>query len=359
MPSFPPLQNDLVLRAARGEPVSRTPVWIMRQAGRYLPEYRALRAEEAFFDLVRSPELATEATLQPLRRFDLDAAIIFSDILVVPQALGLEVRMTPGAGPTFPEPLAGPDDLARLRRPDARRDLGYVLDALTATRHALGGRVPLFGFCGAPWTLMAYMIEGGGSKTFSRSKAWLYRFPDESHALLGLLTEALIDFLMAQIEAGAQIVQIFDTWAGLLSPDQYAAFCLPYLQRIGDALEAARPEAPRVLFARGAHAMLGRLADLPYHVHSLDWTADPAVARAAAQGRCALQGNLDPCALYAAPAAIRAHTRRMLESFGPWGYIANLGHGLHPDHDPEHVGAFVDAVHAESEALLRALATAG
>ena len=345
MADFPPLQNDLLLRAARCEPVERTPVWIMRQAGRYLPEYRALRADEAFFDVVRTPELATEVTLQPLRRFPLDAAIIFSDILVVPQALGLRVEMIPGRGPYFPDPLRTVEDLRRLRRPDVREALYYMLEAITMTRKALAGRVPLIGFCGAPWTLMAYMVEGGGSKTFARAKGWLYRQPEASHRLLSLLTDVLVEFLIAQIDAGAQVVQVFDSWAGVLSPDLFRTFALPYLRRIGEEVGKARPEVPRIVFARGAHASLAELAGAGYDVVGLDWTIDPRQARQLTGGRVALQGNLDPCALYAESETIRRLTHRMLEAFGPRGHIANLGHGLHPDHNPDHVRAFVEAVH--------------
>ncbi|GBD00779.1 Uroporphyrinogen decarboxylase [bacterium HR18] len=345
MANVSPLKNDLLLRAARREPVERTPVWIMRQAGRYLPEYRALRAEEAFFDVVRTPELATEVTLQPLRRFPLDAAIIFSDILVVPQAMGLRVEMVPGQGPCFLDPLRKVSDLRRLHRPVIEDELHYVLEALRLTRRALDGKVPLIGFCGAPWTLMAYMIEGGGSKTFSQAKGWLYGAPEASHQLLSLLTEVLVEFLTAQIDAGAQVIQVFDSWAGVLSPDLYRTFALPYLRRIAEEVGKARPGVPRIVFARGAHATLDELAASGYDVVGIDWTVDPRQARQITQDRVALQGNLDPCALYADLKTIRRLTHQMLEAFGPRGHIANLGHGLHPTHDPEHVRAFVEAVH--------------
>ncbi len=348
MSDFPPLKNDTFLRAARREPVPYTPVWMMRQAGRYLPEYRALRAMDAFFEVVRTPELATEVTLQPLRRFPLDAAIIFSDILVIPQALGLRVEMVKGKGPHFPEPLAGPADLARLADPDVRRDLGYVMEALTRTRHALEGRAALIGFCGAPWTLMAYMIEGGGSKTFSASKTWLYRHPEASRSLLDRIAEVCAEFLIAQIDAGAQAVQVFDSWAGLLSPEAFAAFALPPLRAIADRVKAVHPEVPCIVFARGAFYALDALADSAYDVIGLDWTMDPREARRIVGTRAALQGNLDPCILYAEPDVIRAEVRRMLEAFGPVGHIANLGHGMHPDHDPAHAAVFVEAVHAFS-----------
>lgn len=355
MSDYPPLSNDLILRAARREPTERTPVWIMRQAGRYLPEYRALRATDAFFDVVRTPELACEVTLQPIDRFPLDAAIIFSDILVIPQALGLEVQMVKGKGPHFPEPLRGPDDLKRLLDVDVREELAYVMDAITLTRKELGGRVPLIGFSGAPWTLMAYMIEGGGSKTFSASKAWLFREPEASHALLQRITDACAEYLIAQIEAGAQLVQVFDSWAGLLSPNAFATFALPYLTQIADRLAAAHPDVPRIVFARGAHYATTALSHTQYTVIGLDWTMDPRRARGQAGPRAALQGNLDPSALYAEPDVIEANVKDMLRAFGPVGHIANLGHGMHPDHDPDHARAFIEAVQ-EHSAALRALA---
>ncbi len=348
MPDFPPLQNDLMLRAARGEETERTPVWIMRQAGRYLPEYRALRAEHAFFDVVQSPKLAAEVTLQPIDRFPLDAAIIFSDILVVPQAFGLEVQMKSGVGPHFPAPLDTPADLDRLDAPDIDATLGHVFDALTETRMQLNGRVPLIGFCGAPWTLMAYMIQGGGSKNFKKARAWLYQHPQASHDLLQRITDVLITYLRGQIEAGAQLVQVFDSWAGLLGPDTFQSVGLPYLRQIAEALKASHPHTPSIVFAKGAPYALEALADTPFDVIALDWTMDPREARAIVGDRAVLQGNLDPCALYAPPNDIRAAVGNMLSAFGPHGHIANLGHGMHPDHDPEHARAFIEAVHEQS-----------
>ncbi len=353
MSPVPVLKNDLMLRAARRETVERTPVWIMRQAGRYLPEYRALRAESRFFEVCRTPELAAEVTLQPLRRYPLDAAILFSDILVVPQSMGLEVQMKPGEGPHLPEPLRSPADLERLRTPDVRDALGYVFDAIRLIRRELDGTAPLIGFCGAPFTLMAYMIEGGGSKTFSRAKAWLYAEPQAAHRLLGLLADYLADFLVRQVEAGAQLLQVFDSWAGLLSPAAYRRFGVPYLKRIAERVTAACPDVPRIVFARGAHYALDALASAQYDVVGLDWTIDPRYARRIVDERAALQGNLDPCVLYADRGTIRDEVRRMLLSFGPQNHIANLGHGLHPDHDPDHVGFYIDAVHEFSRSLRR------
>ena len=346
MPDFPPLKNDLLLRAARGESTERTPVWMMRQAGRYLPEYQAVRAEHPFFEVVGTPDLAATVTLQPVDRFPVDAAIIFSDILVIPQALGLEVQMVPGKGPHFPEPLAGPDALDRLVKPDVDEALGHVFDAITLTRQRLNGRVPLIGFAGAPWTLMAYMIEGGGSKNFKQARSWLYEHPEASHALLQRTTDAIIDYLLGQIDAGAQVVQVFDSWAGLLGPGLFQKFALPYLREIADALDGS--DVPSIVFAKGAHYALDALADTPYDVIGLDWTMDPAEARATVGDRAVLQGNLDPCALYATPTEIRRHVQQMLAGFGPRGHIANLGHGMHPDHDPEHARVFIEAVQEQS-----------
>ena len=340
----PPLKNDLLLRAARREPVERVPVWMMRQAGRYLPEYHEVRAEHDFFELCRTPKLACEVTVQPLRRFPLDAAIIFSDILVVPQALGLEVQMVEGKGPHFPNPLSGPDDLDRLVTPDVQKDLGYVYEAISLTRRVLGGRAPLIGFTGAPWTLMAYMIEGGGSKNFSKSKAWLYRHPEASHELLQAITDVIVDHLAAQAEAGAQALQVFDSWAGILAPYHFSSFALPYLQQIAERVGERHPDVPLIVFARGAHYALAALAETDYDVIGLDWTIIPQAARAIVGDAAALQGNLDPSALYGPHATIRAAVKQMLDGFGTQGYIANLGHGMHPDHNPAHAAAFVEAV---------------
>ncbi len=351
--SLPPLKNDLLLRAARGEETERTPVWMMRQAGRYLPEYRALRSEDAFFTVCRTPDLAAEVTLQPVRRFDVDAAIIFSDILVVPQALGLEVEMLKGKGPHFPSPLQGPEDLGRLRGGNVEADLAYVYDAISLTRRELSGKVPLIGFCGAPWTLMAYMIDGGGSKTFSRSKSWLYRYPQESHRLLQRITDVLVPYLVRQVEAGAQALQVFDSWAGLLSPAAFETFALPYLEQIATRVGSSCPGVPKIVFAKGAHYALPALGRTAFEVVGLDWTMDPAPARGQVGPDQTLQGNLDPVVLYASPSTIEREVAKMLRAFGPTRHIANLGHGMHPDHDPGHAAAFVDAVHALSEAAHR------
>ena len=348
--SKPKLQNDLILRAARGEKTETTPVWMMRQAGRYLPEYQAVRDEHSFFEVVSTPELACKVTLQPVERLAVDAAIIFSDILVIPQALGLEVQMVPGKGPQFPAPLTEPEEMERLTRdPDLDATLGHVFEALALTRRRLDGRVPLVGFAGAPWTLMAYMVEGGGSKSFRQARRWLWAHPEDAHALLGTLADLIAAYLVRQAEAGAQVVQVFDSHAGLLGEETFETSALPYLARIAERFKAAHPGVPAIVFAKGAPYALDALADTDYDAISLDWTMDPQAARDVVGGRAALQGNLDPCALYAPPEKIRRRVGAMLEAFGDeGGHVANLGHGMLPDHDPRHAAAFVDAVHALS-----------
>lgn len=351
MASFPPLKNDRILRTARGQTTDRTPVWMMRQAGRYLPEYREIRESHDFFDVVETPELAAEVTLQPVDRFPVDAAIIFSDIMTVPQAMGLTVEMVSGQGPTFPRPLDTPDEMERLVEPDVEEELSHVFEALRVTRHKLDGRVPLIGFSGAPWTLMAYMVEGGGSKSYRAARSWLYQHPDASKALLERTTEVVIDYLTHQIEAGAQMLQVFDSWAGLHGAETFRTFCLPYLEEIATAVKAEHPNVPLVVFAKGAHYALDALSETDYDVISLDWTMDPAAARSQIGDRSVVQGNLDPCALYGSPDAIRREVQHMLAGFGPHRHIANLGHGMLPDHDPEHAGVFVEAVHEHSKRM--------
>ncbi|XP_030630028.1 uroporphyrinogen decarboxylase [Chanos chanos] len=355
---FPELKNDTFLRAARGEEIEHVPVWCMRQAGRYLPEFRESRAGKDFFETCRSPEACCELTLQPLRRYPFDAAIIFSDILVVPQALGMEVQMVPGKGPTFPEPLKEPEDLQRLRPAvDVSAELGYVFRAITLTRHKLEGKVPLIGFTGAPWTLMAYMIDGGGSNTYSKAKRWLYRYPEASHKLLKRLTDVIVDYLIGQVAAGAQALQVFDSHAGCLGPVQFKEFSLTYLRdiarRVKDKLkDSGLDNVPMIVFAKDGHYALEDLSESHYEVVGLDWTIDPRSSRERTGGKVTLQGNMDPCALYASKEDISETVKKMLEGFGTRGYIANLGHGLYPDMDPENVGAFVNAVHTHSRQLL-------
>ncbi|KAK7159217.1 hypothetical protein R3I94_005520 [Phoxinus phoxinus] len=355
---FPELKNDTFLRAARGEEIEHTPVWCMRQAGRYLPEFRELRALKDFFETCRSPEACCELTLQPLRRFPFDAAIIFSDILVVPQAMGMEVQMSPGKGPTFPEPLKEPEDLQRLKtKVDLSSELDYVFKAITLTRHKIEGKVPLIGFTGAPWTLMSYMIEGGGSVTHSKAKRWLYRYPEASHKLLSQLTDVIVEYLLGQVKAGAQALQVFESHTGCLGPAEFKEFSLPYLRdiarRVKDKIkESGLDNVPMIVFAKDGHYGLEDLSESGYEVVSLDWTIDPRSARVRTGGKVSLQGNMDPCALYSTKERISEIVKRMLEGFGTKGYIANLGHGLYPDMDPENVGAFVEAVHTHSRQLL-------
>ncbi|CAG5897170.1 unnamed protein product [Menidia menidia] len=355
---FPQLKNSTFLRAARGEETDHVPVWCMRQAGRYLPEFRESRAGKDFFETCQSPEQCCELTLQPLRRFPFDAAIIFSDILVIPQAMGMEVQMVPGKGPSFPEPLKEPEDLQRLQpNVDVGKELGYVFKAITLTRHKIEGKVPLIGFSGAPWTLMCYMIEGGGSNTQAKAKSWLYRHPESSRLLLAMLTDVIVDYLLGQVAAGAQALQVFESHAGILGPVEFREFSLPYLRdiarRVKDKLKEDGRDVPMIVFAKDAHYALEDLSESHYEVVGLDWTVDPRQARERTGGKVSLQGNMDPCALYAPKERIADIVKKMLEGFGPRGYIANLGHGLYPDMDPESVGAFVEAVHQHSKLLIK------
>jgi uroporphyrinogen decarboxylase len=337
--------NDLLLRACRREPVERPPVWMMRQAGRYLPEYRAVRERADFLTMVGTPELAVEVTVQPVDRLGVDAAIIFSDILVVPQAMGMALSVEDGIGPRFHAPLRAAADIDRLRDPAPEEDLRYVLDAIRLARRALGGRVPLIGFAGAPWTLMSYMVEGQGTKSFTRAKRFLAEQPARAHALLERLAGAVGRFLAAQVEAGAQVVQLFDSWASALGPRDFREFALPYLR---EAVGLARAGgAPVIAFAPGAGWALEEIAGTGAEVIGIDWQTDPADARRRLADRSvALQGNLDPAWLYGPPATIRERTHAMLAAFGGRGHIANLGHGIHPDVPVEHAQAFVDAVKA-------------
>jgi len=354
MSDFPPLSNDLLLRAARGEEVSRAPVWVMRQAGRYLPEFKVLRADNEFFKVCQTPELACEVTLQPIRRFpELDAAIIFSDILVIPQALGMVVEMRPGVGPVFPEPLINPQHLDRLVDPDVKIVLKYVYDAITLTRHKLEGKVPLIGFSGAPWTLMAYMIEGGGSKTQSKAKKWLYLHPEASHKLLSLLSSVCARYLVEQVRAGAQLLQVFESNAEYLGSQEFETFALPYLKdiskKVRESLAAENlPLVPMTVFAKGGHYALKSLSDSGYDTVGLDWTIDPVEARKIVGSNITLQGNMDPCALYSPPEKIEEIVKEMARKFGTQRWIANLGHGIYPDMSPDHLHAFLKAIHKYS-----------
>ena len=342
------LKNDRLLRALLRQPVDRTPVWIMRQAGRYLPEYLATRAQAgSFMQLCQTPELACEVTLQPLRRYDLDAAIIFSDILTIPDAMGLGLYFVTGEGPKFERPLASRAEIEALPRPDIGESLRYVTDAVSLTRREIGGKVPLLGFSGSPWTLATYMIEGGSSKTFGKAKRLLYQDPATAHLLLGKLADTVTDYLNAQIEAGAQGVQIFDTWGGALSFDAYREFSLGYMEKIVAGLKREHDgqKIPVILFSKGCNTQLEALADSGCDALGVDWTVTLSEARRRVGDRVALQGNLDPSILLAEKEVIRREVRKTLESFGPGeGHVFNLGHGITPDVDPDHLQALIEAV---------------
>jgi uroporphyrinogen decarboxylase len=336
--------NDLFLRACRRERIERPPVWMMRQAGRYLPEYRAVRAQADFLTMVRTPELAVEVTLQPVDLLAVDAAIIFSDILIVPQAMGMRLSVDEGIGPRFHQPLRALADFERLRDVNPADELGYVLDALRLARQELRDRVPLIGFAGAPWTLLSYMIEGSGSKSFSQAKRLLVESPSRAHALLARLARIVGSFLVEQVHAGAQAVQLFDSWAGALGPRDFREFVLPYLSE--SARLARTAGAPVIVFCPGSGWALEEIATATgADVIGVDWQTDALEARQRLPAaRVTLQGNLDPCWLYADPTVIRERTRHMLESFGGQSHIANLGHGILPDVPVAHAKAFIDAV---------------
>lgn len=352
---MPPLKNDRLLRALRREPVDTTPVWVMRQAGRYLPEYRATRAKAgSFMALATNPELACEVTLQPLERFELDAAILFSDILTIPDAMGLGLSFAHGEGPQFARPVRTVADVERLGVPDMEGELRYVTDAVRLIRHELAGRVPLIGFSGSPWTLACYMVEGEGSRDFATAKAMCWNDPSLAHKLLDTLARSVVAYLSAQAAAGAQALMIFDTWGGLLGPSAFREFSLRYMAQIVDALKAdpyAR-DVPVILFSKGAQAHLANMAHTGCAALGVDWTIDMGDARKAVSGSVALQGNLDPAVLRASPEVIRREVRRVLDSYGNHpGHVFNLGHGVTPDVDPEHVKVLVDEVHAYSRVV--------
>ena len=343
------LANDLLLRALTRQPTLRTPVWMMRQAGRYLPEYRATRERAgSFLALCTTPELACEVTLQPLARFRLDAAILFSDILTIPHAMNLGLDFESGEGPRIARPVRTAADIDRLPVPDPERELRYVMDAVRLVRRELGGRVPLIGFAGSPWTVATYLVEGGGSKTFGAIKGMLYGAPRDLHRLLAILAAATGAYLNAQIAAGAQAVMLFDTWGGVLAPAAYREFSLTYMNRIVAELvrEHDGRRIPVILFTKGGGAWLREMAASGCDALGVDWTTDLADARRACGERVALQGNLDPGALYAPPAQIRERVAQVLASYGTGhGHVFNLGHGIHPDVPPEHALAMVEAVH--------------
>ena len=343
------LQNDRLIRALLRQPVDITPVWMMRQAGRYLPEYLKVRKQAgSFMNLCTNPELACEVTMQPLERFPLDAAILFSDILTIPDAMGLGLYFEEGEGPRFRKPLRTAADVNALGVPDPETELRYVMDAVRLIRKTLDNRLPLIGFSGSPWTLATYMVEGSSTKTFSRIKGMLYSEPRLLHQLLDTIAASVSSYLNAQIAAGAQAVMIFDTWGGVLTPDDYQDFSLQYMQKIIANLtrEVDGQQVPVVLFTKGGCQWLELMADTGADALGLDWSTDLAMARKRVGDRVALQGNLDPAVLYATPEVIREQVGHVLAQFGQGsGHVFNLGHGITPDVDPENAGALVEAVH--------------
>ncbi|MFX1707699.1 uroporphyrinogen decarboxylase [Chitinophaga sp. CC14] len=337
------LKNDLLLKALKGETVSRTPVWMMRQAGRYLPDYIKLRDKYTFFERCENPELATEITVMPVDQVGVDAAIIFSDILVVPQAMGMEVQLVEKVGPLLPAPIKTAQDLQRLCVPDVQERLHYVFDALKLTKKTLDGRVPLIGFGGAPWTLLCYMVQGKGSKTFDEAKAFCYQQPVVAHQLLQMITDTTIAYLKAQVAAGADTVQVFDSWGGLLSPQDFEVFSLQYIRQI---VAAMKDVCPTIVFAKGAWFALEDMAATGAHGLGIDWCIKPELARQFAGSNITLQGNFDPAKLLAPIPEIEKAVKEMLKGFGRQRYIANLGHGILPNVPVDHAKAFVETVKA-------------
>ncbi len=335
------LKNDLLLRALRKEQVERPPVWMMRQAGRYLPDYIKLRNKYDFFTRVQTPELACEITLQPIDQVGVDAAIIFSDILVIPQAMGLEVLMEEGKGPSLPKTIATQKDIDALITTGAEESLSYVMNALKLTKQELNGRVPLIGFAGAPWTLLCYMVEGKGSKTWDKAKQFVYTQPAMAHQLLQKITDITIDYLKAQVKAGVDTVQVFDSWAGALSPADFKIYAQPYLLQIADAL---KDDAPVILFPKGSWYALKDLSESSAAGIGIDWCVSPQMARELTGNKITLQGNFDPSMLLAPIPEIKKAVKKMIDDFGTQNYIANLGHGIMPNVPVDHAKAFVDAV---------------
>jgi uroporphyrinogen decarboxylase len=360
---FAPLANDTFLRACLRQPTEHTPIWLMRQAGRYLPEYNATRARAgSFMGLATNPDYATEVTLQPLERYPLDAAILFSDILTVPDAMGLGLSFAAGEGPKFARPVRDEAGVAALAVPDLER-LRYVFDAVTSIRRALNGRVPLIGFAGSPWTLACYMVEGGGSDDYRQVKTMLYARPDLMHRMLAVTADAVAAYLNEQIRAGAQAAMVFDSWGGVLADGAFQSFSLEYTRRVLRQLlrEHDGQRIPAIVFTKGGGPWLEQIADVGADVVGLDWTMDLGAARARIGDRVALQGNLDPCVLFAPPQVVREQARRVLDAFGPpqspdgrWaGHVFNLGHGISQHTPPDNVAALVDEVHAHSGRLRR------
>ncbi len=351
--SYPPLKNDRLIRSLLKQPVDRTPIWVMRQAGRYLPEYRAVREQAGdFMTLCSTPELACEVTLQPLRRFELDAAILFSDILTIPDAMGLGLYFEEGEGPKFKSPVQDATAIAKLSVPDPHKDLGYVMDAVSLIRKELDGSVPLIGFAGSPWTLATYMVEGGSSKTFSKVKAMLFDDAKAAHQLLSVLADSVAIYLNAQIEAGAQAVMVFDSWGGALTTPHYKEFSLAYMQRIVDQLirEHNGVKIPVTLFTKGGGLWLEDIASTGCDAVGLDWSVDIHSARQRIGDKVALQGNMDPAVMATSAQAIEKEAARIIDGFGSGsGHVFNLGHGITPNIEPDNVEALVNKVHQHSE----------
>jgi len=337
----PSVKNDLFLKALEGAPVSRPPVWMMRQAGRYLPEFMEIREKYDFFTRCQTPELASEITVQPIRRYGMDAAILFSDILVVPQAMDIPVEMKTGVGPWLPQPIRSAADVERVVVPDVKERLGYVMDAILMTNEKLAGEVPLIGFAGSPWTIFCYCVQGQGSKNFDMAKSFCFTEPVAAHALLQKITDTTIAYLKAKVEAGVHAVQLFDSWGGMLSPEDYQEFSWQYLQQIVSAL---KPLAPVIVFGKGCWFALGEMAESGAAALGVDWTCTPQMARKLSGGKITLQGNFDPARLLSPPDTIRRMVHEMIRAFGKDRYIVNLGHGILPTVPVEHAGAFINAV---------------
>lgn len=335
------IKNDLFLRALRGEPVERPPVWMMRQAGRYLPEFMAIREKYDFFTRCQTPELASEITVQPIRRFEMDAAILFCDILVIPQAMNIEVQMKPNFGPYLPHPIRTAKDIAPVIVPEIEPTLGYVMEAITMTKEKLNHTVPLIGFAGAPWTILCYCVEGQGSKRFDKARGFCFAQPQAAHQLLQKITDTTIAYLKAKIQAGVDAVQLFDSWGGLLSPEDYHEFSWQYLQQIIDAIKDL---APVIVFAKGCWFALKTMTQSGAAAVGIDWTCSAHYARELTKGQITLQGNFDPARLLAPPSDIKERVTQMIREFGKDKYIANLGHGILPHIPVDHAKAFIDAV---------------
>jgi uroporphyrinogen decarboxylase len=335
------IKNDLFLRALKGETVQRPPVWMMRQAGRYLPEFMELRKKYDFFTRCQTPELASEITVQPIRRYGMDAAILFSDILVIPQAMDIEVEMKPNFGPYLPNPIRSKADLDRVIVPDIQDTLGYVMDAITMTKEKLNDEIPLIGFAGSPWTILCYCVEGQGSKSFDKARGFCFTQPEAAHALLQKITDTTIAYLKAKVEAGVNAVQVFDSWGGMLSPTDYQEFSWKYIQQIVDALKDL---APVIVFGKGCWFALKEMAESGASAVGVDWTCSPKNARYLTGGKVTLQGNFDPARLLSPPEVIKKMVHQMIREFGKDKYVVNLGHGILPHIPLENAKAFIDAV---------------